>query len=370
MQLVNPPPNRTDMSEIRVLAFLKYGDRAASTRQRLLQYIPYLARTGIKFEHSVLLDNSYVASIGTKSKVPTASLIGAYVRRVKAMRTMREYDAIWIYMELLPYLPGFLESLALPGNVPVIYDFDDAVFHQYDAHPSALVRKALGRKLQPLLRQVRACSCGNKYLEAYASQFCRDTQIIPTVVDAEIFAPRLQSKPPDQPIVIGWIGSPSTWQYVAPLVPLLRRICHERNVQFKVVGAGNIRDDFPQLVHRPWAEETEVTELQSMDIGIMPLPDQPWARGKCGYKLIQYMACSLPVVASPVGVNVEIVQHNENGFLAKNMDEWEGSLVNLIQDRALREAMGCAGRRKVQASYSLQAQAPKVEEIIRRAVQK
>jgi hypothetical protein len=184
--------------------------------------------------------------------------------------------------------------------------------------------------------------------------------IVPTAVNADKYRPRQRS--PGQPITIGWIGSPSTFSYLAPLFPLLKELVASHGVRIHVVGAGarGASTSFPGLELIDWSEASEIESIQNMDIGIMPLPDELWARGKSGYKLIQYMACGLPVVASPVGVNATMVENGLNGFLAGTIEEWRGALLSLVEDGSLRQRMGSHGRRRALERYSLQSQAPRL----------
>ena len=168
------------------------------------------------------------------------------------------------------------------------------------------------------------------------------TEIVPTVVDTNVYGPAMEPRT-DRPLTIGWIGSPSTWTFVNPLIPLLTELAKRLNLNVRVVGAGPQTDIPPRFEFLQWSEAEEIRLIQGMDIGIMPLPDEPWARGKCGYKLIQYMACGLPVVASPVGVNTDIVDHGSNGFLASGLQEWAAAVTALAQNAALRLAMGAEG---------------------------
>lgn len=347
------------------VAFVKYGDMAASTRQRFLQYFQYLLPLGISVEISPLLDNNYLENLYSGRRRRNLAIAKAYARRSgQAIRS--HADFFWVYSEVFPYLPGWMERLVLMSRKPVIYDIDDAIFHQYDAHPNPMVRRLLGHKLEPLLRGSSLAVCGNAYLEQYVRRFCRHTEIVPTVVDTEKYRPAPREA--EGPVVVGWIGSPSTWTYVRPYLPILEAVAAESGLRISVVGAGPKAEAAPHVVHHEWDEEQEIAMIQDMDIGIMPLPDEPWARGKCGYKLIQYMACGLPVIASPVGVNAEIVQHGVNGFLARSEAEWAEAIRRLAGDRELRASMGAAGRLRAERFYSLQVHGPRLAQMLRDAV--
>ncbi len=227
----------------------------------------------------------------------------------------------------------------------------------------------LGGKLKPLLKRADLAICGNAYLQDYASRYCRRTEIVPTVVDTDVYKPAMEPNA-DRPVTIGWIGSPSTWTFVKPLIPLLTDLAVRLNLTVRAVGAGPQMDIPPRFEFLPWSEEEEIRLIQGMDIGIMPLPDEPWARGKCGYKLIQYMACGLPVIASPVGVNADIVDHGSNGFLASVPQEWAAAVTALTENAALRLTMGAEGRRKIERAYSLAAHGPRLAAMLREVMDK
>jgi glycosyltransferase involved in cell wall biosynthesis len=191
---------------------------------------------------------------------------------------------------------------------------------------------------------------------------------LPTVVDTDAYLPAAPDSEQTRPVTIGWIGSPSTWVLVRPYLGLLAELADNLGIEVRVVGAGVAAetDIFPGLRLIEWTEESEIAEVQKMDIGIMPVWDGPFQRGKCGYKLIQYMACGLPVVASPIGVNREIVREGENGFLASSVDEWRAALTRLILDAELRARLGRAGRLRAEQHYSLKAHAPRLVELLGR----
>jgi glycosyltransferase involved in cell wall biosynthesis len=351
---------------VRVLALTKYGTVAASTRQRFVQYEPVLKAAGIEVSYAPFFDNGYVQKFMDGEARSLISVGKSYWRRLRDLASARKFELLWVYCELFPYLP--VEWLARVINRPIVFDYDDAIFHIYDNSRSMWVRHILSRKLQPLLKIAKVSCCGNKYLQDYAARFSRHTIILPTVVDTSAYLPAVPNKT-SPPIVIGWSGSPTTWENVRPLLPMLRAICEQGLAQVRVIGegAGAEQDQFPGLELVSWSAETEVNEIQQMDIGIMPLLDLPFQRGKSGYKLIQYMACGVPVIASPIGVNAEIVSHGGNGYLATTVEEWRRFLLKLIHDGDHRHILGAAGRERVVSSYSLQAHAPRLVEAMRMA---
>jgi glycosyltransferase involved in cell wall biosynthesis len=354
---------------MQLTAFTKYGRMAASTRQRLLQYMPALQAAGLELDFRPLLDDEYVASLATGRRYARRNIAAAYVRRIGEIALKPLGDVVFVYGELLPWLPSPLERLLLLRRRPIIYDIDDAFFHTYDRHRNRLVRSILGGKFEPLLRAAAACICGNAYLREYVSRYCQNAVVVPTVVDTDKYRPA--STDHALPPVIGWIGSPTTWPYVRPLLPLLQDLVSSGRARVKIVGAGAAaRDDsFPGLELVSWAEEREIEDVQSFDMGIMPLSGDEWARGKSGYKLIQYMACGLPVVASPVGVNRDIVIDGKTGLLAITGEEWRRQLELLIAGSHMRRALGAEGRRRAVAKYSLTAHTPTVVGILKAAAE-
>ena len=355
------------MSLIRVAAFTKYDREAASTRQRVLQYCPALRDAGIEVHHFPLLSDDYVREIATGEKSSRLAIAAAYGRRIRQLLAAQSFDVLWIYAELFPYLPATFEKLASVRGKPIVYDFDDAFFQPYDDHPRTVVRRMLSGKLKPLLGRAAACCCGNQYLRDYARPLCANSIVVPTVVDTDKYRPAVDAR--THPLTIGWIGSPSTWVNVRPLLPVLEQAAKEHDARIRVVGAGvaGRNDRSPYVDFVDWNEDREVADVQAMDVGIMPLLDLPFQRGKSGYKIVQYMACGLPVVASPVGVNSTILRDGETGFLASTSHEWAGALDRLLRDGSLRERLGQAGRARAVESYSLASQTPRLIEVFRSA---
>lgn len=350
---------------MRIALLTKYGTMAASTRQRFEQYRPFLTEVGFELVPRPLLDDTYLQQLYVGGRPSRSHIAACYLDRLRWLLSSPDVDLIWLHCELFPFFPGIIERLArIPGK-QIVFDFDDAIFHNYDNHPKWAVRRLLGQKLNTTIGGAEMAFCGNAYLANYAHPLCPRAEIVPTVVDTEIFRQHSKERPAG-PLRIGWIGTPSTWnEYLMGILPMLKQIVAPGAGQIAAMGADADAEAQPFLELVKWSEEGEVPFLQTLDVGIMPLTDTPFARGKCGYKLIQYMACGLPVVASPVGVNREIVEHGVNGFLASTDEEWRSAIETLLRDPDLRQRMGMAGRKKVEEQYSLQVWGPRVAEMMR-----
>ena len=343
----------------------RYGRTGASSRLRTIQYASSLDEKGVAASFMPFFDDASLARL-YEGRSTTSEVVSAYRRRVGQLQKGSRCDVLWVEKEALPWVPWLLESALTPRTIPLVVDFDDAVFHRYDMHKSALVRRILGSKLDRLMASASLVTAGNRYLadRAYKAG-AQQVEIVPTVVDVSVYGQKQESHPL-RSTSIGWIGTPSTWtEYMAPKMGLMSNIAEANGARIRAVGAGKAATTHPLLDILPWSEACEVSQIQQMDIGVMPLTDTPWARGKCGYKLIQYMACGLPVVASPVGVNEEIVEHGVNGFLASTEAEWRDALVTLIENPKLRQSMGAKGRKKVEDHYSLQVWGPRVATMIK-----
>jgi hypothetical protein len=350
---------------MKILLLSRYSRLGASSRLRMIQYLPALTAAGIEVEVAPFFDDGYLERLfdGKKARLGTAKYFTA---RLQHLFGLQKPDLVWVEKEAFPWLPWPIEHAILPGNVPLVSDYDDAVYHRYDQHKRAAVRLLLGRKIDGVMAASSLVMAGNQYLADRAEAAgARHVEIVPTVVDIDAYSTERCADADGRPR-IGWIGLPSTWaEYVAPMLPVLTPLAIRHGALIRAVGSGTTMTANPMLETLPWTEATEVSWIQSMDIGIMPLNDSPWSRGKCGYKLIQYMACGVPVVASPVGVNREIVEHGVNGFLAETEADWARAIGTLLGDAELRHRMGAAGRKKVERGYSLQVYGPKVAAMLR-----
>ncbi|MCU7907116.1 MAG: glycosyltransferase family 4 protein, partial [Candidatus Thiodiazotropha sp. (ex Epidulcina cf. delphinae)] len=252
-------------------------------------------------------------------------------------------------------------------GIPYVVDYDDAIFHRYDHAPSALIRLFLGKKIDRVMSGAALVTAGNSYLANRAKAAGAGEVVqLPTVVDTSRYS--CKSKADEAFFTVGWIGSPTTARYLEMLRSPLQELAEV--LPLRLLSIGGTIGTIPgvQMECLTWSEADEVENIQRFDVGVMPLHDDPWERGKCGYKLIQYMACGLPVVASPVGVNSEIVEHGVNGFLANTDEAWVVALTQLSNDCRLRMKMGQSGRETVENAYSLSVMAPRLAGALTHAV--
>jgi glycosyltransferase involved in cell wall biosynthesis len=296
--------------------------------------------------------------------VSIVSVLKSYLGRSVALLLRRNTNLFWVEKELLPWCPAWLELVLLGRTTKLVVDYDDAWFHRYDRHSLRWVRSLLGNKIDRIMARADLVIAGNDYLAQRARDAgARRVERIPTVVDLSRYPKGMRSECKSE-IVVGWMGSPSTAKYLLPLKLVAEKLCAEFDVRFLAVGASPGQLGGTPFETIPWSEDTEVAQLAQFDLGIMPLPDEDWERGKCGYKLIQYMASGLPVVASPVGVNREIVSVGESGFLVSSAEEWYQALKALLSDRGMRNEFGSAGRFKVERCYCLEVTSPMLHEAL------
>lgn len=352
--------------KVRVLAFTRYGRLGASSRVRVLQYIPYLQENGFEVKVQALFADDYLSALYRSGNRSVAGVLYSYVVRMLALWRILFYDVIWVEKELFPGLPAIAEQLLRWMGKVVIVDYDDAIFHNYDLSNSVWTGKILNKKIDRVMACASLVTTGNEYLAQRArSAGAHNVMLLPTVVDFEKYKDAVDYSN-DVPTV-GWIGSPYTAKYLLAISDALVQV--HREIPFKLIVIGGDFCDYRLMVEcKEWSEIDEVKQISSFDVGIMPLPDSPWERGKCGYKLIQYMACGKPVVGSPVGVNTEIVD-DAVGYLAATPNDWVKVLVALLNDRGERMQKGKRARIRVQEKYSMQVWAPKLVQQFRNFAQ-
>jgi glycosyltransferase involved in cell wall biosynthesis len=342
----------------RVLAFTVKPRESADTRYRILQYCEVAARDGIRIEHRSLLGPRYfrwqLENVQLFLRlVLYPVLLG--IRLWQVLFLAPQYDAIWISREMAPLGPPMLERLLVWRNKRVILDVDDAL-HISDKESSRLIPRLLRDrgKFSRLAASYASVVCGNEYLAEFYRQHAAKVQIIPTVVNVSRYAKVVPIG--TRTIRIGWIGTPLNRHHLELLLPALSALARERHFELVVVGLdAPLNWKLPSIRHLKWNLAEEFDFFAHFDIGIMPLLDSPFARGKCAFKLVQYMAAGLPVVASPVGANCEVVKPGCNGYLADTQEDWHAALRTLVDDHRLRRRMGEQGRQVAREYYSVDA---------------
>ncbi|WP_375402478.1 glycosyltransferase family 4 protein [uncultured Sphingomonas sp.] len=345
-----PDDHRRDLSGRTILLLPRYGDLGPSSRLRMGQFVPRLRAAGATVRVLPFFDDAYLRTLFGEEAKPKLASLRAYWRRAAGL--LREKaDLVWVERELFPFLPGAFERALSARSIPYVVDWDDAVFHRYDRHPCGLVRRSLGRKFDPLLRGAAATTPGSAYLARYmAAHGARRVVTVPTVLDPGRYHPGPRER--GERLRLGWIGTPANARYLSIVAEALRLIGGNVPVTLVTIGAPALGElPVPQEAH-DWTEAGEADLLATIDVGVMPLADRSYERGKCGYKLIQYMASGRAVIASPVGVNADIVDP-EVGLLADTPAQWADAIRTLAADPERAQAMGQAGRRRVEEQYSI-----------------
>jgi glycosyltransferase involved in cell wall biosynthesis len=352
---------------VRVLALTRYARRGASSRLRTLQFLPGLASHGIEVVPRPLLDDAFLERRYAGARADVLSIARAYATRAAEIRQDGGWDLVWLEKEAFPWLPAPIERALSRFRCPYVVELDDAWFHRYDASDSSLVRLTLGGKLDAVMREAATVIAGNAYIAERAREAgAPRVEIVPTCVDVAKY-----SVPPPLsgtiPFTVGWIGTPLTARYLDAVAGALARLTLAAPLRLLAVGANDLQLSGVTVEPLPWSEETEAFSIARFDVGIMPLPDSPWERGKCGYKLLQCLAAGKAVVASPVGVNESIVREGENGFLARDEEGWVRGLRALRDDPARRAAMGEAGRQLVHERFSVATHVGPLAKILKEA---
>ena len=360
---------------MRVLFVTQYGSLAASSRTRVFQYLPFLGRRGVECSVITVLPDRAIA--GTQIVVTRNPLekLGYYAWA--SWRTLACGLLTWWRAGCADVL--FIQKVIFPWPVrwllrrrrcPVVYDFDDAIFTtevqgEGGSWLAAWKERRNARGLPAMLKLACRAVVENEYTADFARPYC-PVATITGPIDTELY--RVRDNCDHTEVVLGWIGSATSRQYLDLIRDPLRRLSRRfSNLRLHVVGADSPQVEGLQVQSKDWSLEEEGEDLRGFDIGLMPIADDPWTRGKGGYKLLQYMATGLPVVTSPVGVNREIVKNGESGFWAQNPAEWEERLAQLIENPGLRREMGRRGRATVEGEYALSVQQERLLGILEQA---
>ena len=341
----------------KIIFLTKYSDLGASSRLRTLQY---LNNFNFDFRVYSLFYNDYIKAL-YENKSKLFIILYCYISRIFIL-FKNKVNLVYIEKELFPYLPYFLGYFFLK-NKDYILDFDDAIFHNYDNHNSKLVRYIFKNKIPQLIKNASLVIVGNEYLKNYAlKNEAKRVEIIPTSVDIKKYNHK-NSK--NDIFTIGWIGSPSTISYLSLIHDALKKVSKVYDFKLKLIGISNYIIEGVDIECFKWSFENETKLLSEIDLGIMPLPDNFFERGKCGYKLIQYGASNKPSIASPIGINNKIIKHGFNGFLAKTNNDWARYITILINDTEMCNKLGLNARERVENEFTIQKNYKKLEKLIK-----
>ena len=334
-------------------------DRAPNQRFRFEQYMGFLRDNGYDGELSYIISEADDKIIYSKGNYLRKAMLGAKAaaKRLNDTLSANQYDIIFICREAFFTGTTYFESRFAKSKAKIIYDFDDAIWHfdVSEANKSVGFLKNPG-KTGNIITMADLVFAGNNYLAEFAHHYNDKVVIIPTTIDTDEYTPAPFRD--NGPLCIGWSGSITTIRHFEMITPVYKRLkeVFGNDICFKVIGDGNYRNEALGIQGIPWKKADELKELASMDIGVMPLPDDEWAKGKCGLKGLQYMAMSIPTIMSPVGVNTEIIRDGENGYLAATEEEWIEKVSLLIRNPELRKRLGDEGRKTTVEHYSVHAQ--------------
>jgi len=333
--------------------------RSPGQRFRFEQFMEYLEQQGFEITYSYVLNQWDDRIFYQKGYYLLKLFIGlkGLVIRTRDWFRANEYDVILVYREAHFIGSNFFEKRFAKSKAKLVFDFDDAIWLNDTSQGNSNLQWLKNpEKIRTIISMADLVIAGNQYLAEYARSFSDKVIIIPTTIDTSYHQPL--PKPQEAPICIGWTGSSTTIKHFQEALPILVKLKEQYNshLTFKVIV--DVDMEWPELGIKStrWNAVTEIDELNTIDIGIMPLPDDQWSKGKCGFKGIQYMALEKPAVLSPVGVNLDIITDGVNGFLACNETEWINKLTQLIESQELRLKIGKAGRQTIVTSYSVDCQ--------------
>jgi len=344
---------------VRVLFLNKYTAGGPSSRYRVLQFLPYLEARGIQATVHALHDDNYLASRYSGAKTSPLYLARRVASRLSVLAGASNYDLVFIQKEMFPHLIDVPEWFLSRAGVRYVVDLDDAIHLMYR---SGLML----RKIPRVLSHACLVLAGNRYLENYARRYNENVVFFPTVVDTDKMYPkhpRDSGNPRDsaenKPAIAGWMGTPETIKYLAPIIPAVESTAKSVPLSLLVVGATIPSTPSLHVQSKAWSEATEADDLRAMDIGLMPLADDEWSKGKCALKLLQYMSAGVASVTSPAASAPEFVRDGENAWIARDVNEWRDRIDRLARSANLRAEMGKLARATVEADYSLRTWGPR-----------
>ena len=340
----------------KIIFFTKYTIAGPSSRYRTYQYAPYFLKEDYQIKYNPLFPAKYITALYKNQRKPWLTLFLCYIRRFFQILFLRRYHIIFIEYELFPFMPFVIEKLLLYNKRNIILDYDDAVFHNYDKNSNSVARILLNKKIPQLLELANIVITGSPYLTNWVSKYNPKVIEIPTSINFQSYQKPIDFDIKDS-FTVGWIGSSSTSKHILTIKEALSLFC-EQTPNAKVVLVGfnrqlqyKLKNNKIELVE--WQSKTELNLLYNFDVGIMPLDDTDFSKGKCGFKLIQYMACGKPTISTPLEANVKIDRNGENLF-ATTTTQWFNALVHIHNNRQYFKQVGKRNRHIIRNYYSVE----------------
>jgi glycosyltransferase involved in cell wall biosynthesis len=337
--------------------FTRYGYSGASTRYRVYHYKSYLENAGFKVDVIPFFTDEYLQKLYASQSISKGYLIIRYVKRIRDILLLNKNKYVYIEYELLPFFPAWFERLLRFRGIKYVVDYDDAIFHRYDQHHKRFIRKIFSGKIAAVIKNADQVLVGSSYLFEYAAQYNKKITLLPTSIIFQRYNQESTSKI-GKPFTIGWIGLASNSINVIDIAPAIQKFAEGKQVKLLLVGFDQTRRSELGTLNveiRNWSEETEVESIGEFDVGIMPLLDTPFNRGKCGFKLIQYMACGKPTVATPLPANRDINRRNEN-LLATSLEEWTTGFDTIYNNREYyKNVVGINNKKIIRQHYCVEA---------------
>ncbi len=351
---------------MKVLCLQKYGPQMATYRYRFAQYTSYFEKHGIKYQVQSLIDDGELRAKLRSGRYNVLPLFVSYLRRIFCLLSVAKFDLVIVYVEALPQLPFWFEWFLFLSRTPYVYDLDDPVYLNYQRSGNP-IKNLLRNKIGCVMARAHWNFMGSPALTEEAKTHSSHVEFIPTVVSLKNYPHLKEYETKPGPLTIGWMGSPSTSLELLPLMKIFEPFTNTGQVRLVFVGAAPMQSVLGCEL-REWKLERQQADLLEFDVGIMPLDNTPWNRGKCGFKLLQYMGMGIPVIASAVGANNNIVTHGEDGFLVSSESEWSAAITKYLQDREKLKRMGAAARKKIEQKFCLEVYGDRYCELLKEAV--
>jgi glycosyltransferase involved in cell wall biosynthesis len=352
---------------LKILFLTKYPIAGASSRYRVYQYVPYLKSKGHLCDVSSFYSDKDFASIYQKGRLffKLWMVFKGLLRRLKDAFKLAKYDVVYMQREALPFGPLWFEWMCRVFNKKIIFDYDDALFIFKPSSSTPMSDKFKNpQRIPKIFTKVNCVFAGNDYLAEQARQFCDCAKTMVVAEDLKKIMPRAEHLPSDK-LIIGWLGSPSTEKYLEFIrEPLEKLTASFDKLELLIIGGGGFKSEIINTRHEKWTLEGENDLLKEFTVGIMPLPNEEWSKGKSGGKARTYMASGIPAVCTNIGFNKELIIHGETGFLVESAQQWFESLSQLLNDANLRQKISQKALGIVEKKYSLKVLAPVLEKFI------